>query len=63
MILDVHGEPQRPDKHWAICGAEEIRTPDPLDAKGHLTSVHDASYRTVSASFPYTAGVQSLRVI
>jgi hypothetical protein len=49
-----------------ICGAEggaqEIRTPDPLDAKGHFTSVPVVSYFTVSARFPYTAGVQPFRV-
>jgi hypothetical protein len=33
MILDMRERPWRPDKHWAICGAEGIRTPDPLDAK------------------------------
>jgi hypothetical protein len=40
-------------------GAEGIRTPDPLDAKGHFTSVPVASSSMVSPGFPYTAGVQS----
>ena len=40
-------------------GAEGIRTPDPLDAKGHSASVPVASSSMVSVSFPCTAGVQS----
>jgi hypothetical protein len=44
-----------------ICGAEGIRTPDPLDAKGHFTSVPVVSSSMVSACFPYTARVQSSR--
>jgi hypothetical protein len=44
------------------CGAEGIRTPDPLDAKGHLPSVPVASSSMVSACFPYTARLQSSRV-
>jgi hypothetical protein len=39
-------------------GAEGIRTPDPLDAKGHFTSVPVASSSMVSPCSPYTAGVQ-----
>ena len=45
------------------CGAEGIRTPDPLDAKGHISSVHVVLCLTVLASFPYTARIQSSRVI
>src|SRR5664279_4571426 len=44
-----------------VSGAEGIRTPDPLDAKGDLTSVPVVSSSMVSACFPYTAGVQSPR--
>jgi hypothetical protein len=51
-----------PQKHWGKSGAEGIRTPDPLDAKGHFTSVPVVSYFTVSASFPHTAWVQPFRV-
>jgi hypothetical protein len=40
-------------------GAEGIRTPDPLDAKGDLASVPVASSSRESACFPYTARVQS----
>ena len=35
-------------KHWGGSGAEEIRTPDPLDAKGHFWSASDVSCRAVT---------------
>jgi hypothetical protein len=39
MISDITRTPRRPQKPWTICGAEGIRTPDPLDA-------NEVRYRT-----------------
>jgi hypothetical protein len=35
-------------KHWGKSGAVGIRTPDPLDAKGHFPSANGVSCRAVS---------------
>jgi len=62
MILGRQRDSWRPHKYWGMCGAEGIRTPDPLDAKGHFTSVRVVSSSLVPPCFPYTARVQSFRV-